>query len=327
MSSKSSNRVALAVRSETTQNTAHIIGAADFLLVKIPTYEMVVEKLKRDFGHTSWDPLPFVSGKVYQKLDFAMHMKGSGVLNTAYGPLHAALQMMGFVPSGGSAADWVFNQNSSPISQMLGAATSATIEGIFDGIFHLLPGCIASGKMTLTPGEMVELALSCQGIYAAVTDFAGWPASPTQTVNSLQAPIFQNASILIDNMTFEVKKIEIDFGQKVELIEDGNAPYGIAGFRITGRDPKVTLSIAEAAIATYDCWGKYVSSAGLITAGNGLTFNIGSAQYNKFSIAMPSLQIETLKRSNVKGIQCLDLGCQVNQNTGDDSIVITVNNS
>lgn len=330
MSNKLSSMVRLGIIAETTQNTEAGRSGGDY--VHVPPDVMpkqVVEKFKRDYVHGDLDTLAHVSGLRSSQINFKLPMRGSGTANVAYDPLHALLKSLGFVQSGGAAgADWEFNPISMPPTNMLGPSTSLTIEAIKDGIKHLMLGCVNTGKFSFKTGEPGFIEIASKGLYATITDEGTWPSTPVEAINPLLEPVFQSAEIKLDNDTNHVlSDLEIDVNNTVQMIVDASSAYGVKGFKIVKREPKLTATILMRTKASFDYWTKHGESTLLNTANIGLLAVLGTALKNKLSFILPSVQIEDMEYVDANGMLAVKLSLTPARVSGNDWMKILVSNA
>ena len=93
---KLTNKFAIGIKTETTQNTPVVPGATDYMLVEDLEIDPVGEQVQRNAKSSTLDRQPHVIGKKHYAVKFKTEVKGSGVAGVAYAPLAAALKAAGF---------------------------------------------------------------------------------------------------------------------------------------------------------------------------------------------------------------------------------------
>ncbi|MHB1050990.1 MAG: hypothetical protein ACYC09_12995 [Bacteroidota bacterium] len=329
MSTKLSNKIRVGITSEATQNTKPAIAATDYVWIPRSFPKSLSEKLRQDYAKSSLDPLPVVAGKKSQSDTLIFPLRGSLTSNTAFAPLHALLKALGFTITGGTAAtDWTVAPISDNPSNMLGPATSVSIEKIMDGLLHDIKGAVGNGVFKFAAGEMGILEAAMQGIDVAITDQASWPTSPSETPNTVAPPILESSSLKIDNATgHTAHTIEIDCGNTVSMIDDAAGASGVGGFIITAKQPKITIGVLARTVAAYDYWNKMRNATQINSSSVGLQFVLGSVAMNKFTFTVPSLQIETADYEDVNGMLAVKLVCVPAQTSGNDWMNIVIDNA
>jgi hypothetical protein len=125
-------------------------------------------------------------------------------------------------------------------------------------------------------------------------------------------PVMKNAGLTLGG-TFEpvFSTVGFDMGNALALRINGNAAddTGIEGARITGRDPKITITLEHELASVFDFFSKL--DAGTKTA---LEFHIGSSETKRFWYFADELEFDALPLGDSDGIRTLDLAASC---TGD----------
>lgn len=312
----------IGIKTETTQGTPIALTATDYFLASNADINPVAELLPRDYAHMTLGQLQAVVGQVYVEIKFSMHVKGSGTAGTPFAPLSAVLQAAGMSETIVAATSVTYAPLSNPIASFYTLGKSATVEfyrdanSVLTGHKWVIAGAVVTAlKMSCDKaGHLVSLDVTMRGLYSAVTGATG-PA--TVTYSTILPPIFQSAALLIDAYAGVVSKFDIDFGIESTTREDLNSPYGIKGFQVTGRKPKMTIDPEMTPVGTYDWFGKFVS-------GNQAAFTalLGTTAGNKTTITAPKAQYSDVKYGDRSGILAGEVTAQLNENTGDDEFSI-----
>lgn len=317
-----SKKQIIGIKSETTQGTPIALTATDYFLASNADINPVVELLPRDYAHMTLGQLASVVGQVYVEIKFSMHVKASGTAGTSFAPLSAVLQAAGMSETIVPTTSVTYAPISNAITNFYTLGKSATVEFYRDanatltGHKWVIAGAVVTAlKMSCDKaGHLVTLDVTMRGLYSALTGAAG-PA--TVTYSTLLPPIFQNAALSVDSYSGIVSKFDIDFGIESTTREDLSSPYGIKGFQVTGRKPKLTIDPEMTLPAAYDWFNKFVTgSQGAFTA------LLGATAGNKTTITAPKAQYTDVKYGDRSGILTAEVTAQLNENTGDDEFSI-----
>ncbi len=312
----------IGIKTEATQGTAIALTATDYFLASNADINPVVELLPRDYAHMTLGQLQAVVGQVYVEVKFQMHIKGSGTAGTIFAPLDAVLQAAGMssINSVGVSNTYAFTSNITGTFFTLGK--SATVEFYRDanatltGHKWILKGAVVTAlKISVSKaGQLMTADVTMRGLYTAAAGAVG-PA--TVTYSTILPPVFQNAALTIDAFSAIASKFEIDFGIESATREDTSSPYGIKGFQVTGRKPKLVIDPEMPLVAIYDFFGKFVSgSQGALSAA------LGATAGNITTITAPKAQYSDIKYADRGGILTAEVTAQLNENTGDDELTI-----
>lgn len=315
---KLAKQVIIGVKSESTQNSAATLASTDYLLATAAEPELVPEFIERNYVHASLDTLPHVVGKVHKQVRIQVEDKGSGTAGTVYGPLDALLKASRLSSAVSPGVSVSYGPISVAPSNMLGPATSCTIE-VYMGIQatalkYRLRGAIAKdAKLAVTAGGILVWDFVLMGLYEAITD----ASAPSVSYAGTLPPKLSEANFSVHGYAATLNKIEIDFGLSTALIPSPNAVHGVHGFVITGCDPKGSMDPDLTTVAAHDFFGRMVAG----TTG-AVSFQVGSTNGNITQITLPVAQYTGVKPGNRDGILNADLGLAFRQSSGDDWISI-----
>ena len=307
----------IAIKTETTQDTAATIVAADFTYAKDLAIDPVAEFLPREYLRSSLDQLAAVLGQFYVKVSFKLPVRGSGTRGTALAPMGAVFLAAGHSETVVAVTSVTYAPVSAPASSSFYTmGKSATVEmylgSTVGAVKHQVKGCVCSSlKVSHPAGKIAYLDVEMVGLYVAKTN----TDMPTQTYVTTVEPVWQSSALSMFAVSPISPLFEIDWGLEYDIREDSASPYGIKGFMVTGRNPKGRVTIEEVPIATKD----YLATMIANTEGSSSFVN-GSAQGNITTITCPKTQIVGLKYNRGGKRLLLDLDVQFDQNSGDDWI-------
>ncbi|EEF62100.1 phage tail tube protein [Pedosphaera parvula] len=126
-------------------------------------------------------------------------------------------------------------------------------------LHKLVGGKVNVEKITWEAGKIVTLDISITGKYVAPID-NNFPTSGT-TFLATKPPLFDTASVSIGSYNGAVlSQLTVDLGNKVKLRKSAIDADSIAGFVISGMDPKGTLDPESVAEATNPFWADWRNS-------------------------------------------------------------------
>lgn len=121
-------------------------------------------------------------------------------------------------------------------------------------------------------------------------------------------PIMKTADLTLDAagtpFTPVFSQVVFDAANAVTLRANGNAAddTGFEGARITGRDPKITITLEHELASVFDFFGKYDAGTKIP-----LQFHIGTSENKQFWMFANLMETEALPLGDADGIRTLDL--------------------
>lgn len=320
--------MALSVKSESTQGTAVAPAATDFIpLVDKPTFKPIVEQIQRHNFREAMGTLAHSTGWQYTDVSFKIEWLGASATNTAYAPVDTLFKACGMTVTGGTgAADWTYALATTTVSNMLGNATSATLNFYVDGLKHIVQGFVGSWKLIGEAGQTPMIEFTGKGLYTAVTD----TSIPTTTfTHNAVIPKMKSAALKLDNGTVAYcQKIEIDLGNKIEFVPDvSDTTAGLAGFRIVDREIKGSINPEMVTVASFDWWAKYMAGTSLNTSSVGLQCIFGNGARNFSTVTCINVQVGDLKYGGRGGVVTAEADIKINDSTENDALNIVVDNA
>lgn len=180
------------------------------------------------------------------------------------------------------------------------------------GVRKVLYGCHGNAKLTFTPGRCVLCDVDLQGLWSAPTD-----QSDTTTPLVLAPPRFQSCTWTLDSASPRFNSMTFDLGNRVEPMYDATAAQGIRCFQTVDRQPVITIDPEMQLVAGYDWHGKMEALSQLA-----LSLLVGSATYNKFTLAAPKAQIVSLQEAD-DDISRNQITLRLCENSGGDEWSLT----
>ena len=307
----------LGIKTETEQNTAASLSAdTDYIEAYEITPREVTEQLERDVMRPTIGVRPTVIGQRYGEVEFRVELKGSGVAGTPYAPLGAILKAAGLVETD-EETEVSYKPTSTAPTDFHSPARSATVHAYRDGVLHKLKGALCSSFQIQTQaGQIAAINVTMQGI------LDGEPADESYPANlefiDTQALVVGGGSFAFDSTNLIIENLEIDLGPQVALRPSIGADHSVYGFVHTGREPSGSMNPEAVAMATHNVWNKLRSGSEMV-----LAFVIGSTAGNIVEIGCPKVQYNEAAYGDREGMLTWDLPLRINENEGDDDIVIT----
>jgi hypothetical protein len=144
-------------------------------------------------------------------------------------------------------------------------------------LHKLVGGKVNVEKITWEAGKMVGVDFSVTGKYVAPADNA-FPTGGTVFV-ATKPPLFDAATVSIGSYSGAVlSQLTVDLGNRVKLRKSAVDTDSIAGFVISGMDPKGTLDPESVAEATNPFWADWKTSTTRT-----ITVTTGTQSGNKFT--------------------------------------------
>jgi len=279
---------------EVTYGTDPAMTSANSILAYDLDIDIKGEVLKRNPLRDTLTPLPGVVGMKECALSFKTELKGAGLTGTLPDVPEMGLLFAGcgFDTGVRSGTNITYSLVSSE-----DAMKSVAFRVFVDGNCHKILGSRGNMKMNLSAGKYGEAEWSFQGIFDPVSantlpDLAG--------LGDELPPIVYNASFNIGGFSPVCSAMEIDLGNNVSRRESLNATYGVAGFRLTGREGKMTFDSDAVLEASNPFWGDWNGS---VVDTYGVT--VGSNAGNKF-VVQGYYQLDSPKYADQDGIRKYD---------------------
>jgi hypothetical protein len=240
-------------------------------------------------------------------LDFDIEVAGSGAAGTApaWGAVLQACAMAETINAGVSAVY-------SPISS---GEKSVTLYYNVDGKQHSITGARGSFSMKFAKGGIPMLSFKFIGLYNTPTD----TALPVPTLAGWTKPIPVNLAnttpVTLHGYAGAFSDINLD-------IANANTYRNLIGSEsilFHDRKPKGSCVMEMPAIATKNFYS--IAAAGTTGA---LALTHGTIAGNKVAIACPTVQVTNPVHSSADNIEMLGLTLELQPNTGNDELVITV---
>lgn len=180
-----------------------------------------------------------------------------------------------------------------------------------DGFWWALTGAMGNLTMVMESSKAGFFDVSLNGPKHGFGDKALLSSITYQTE---QPPVLQGANLTINGVTVVATAINIDMGHTVVNRPDLNA--GTTGFiaaYISGKDPKMTISMEQLPEATLDVEG--LRAAGTEMA---VLFQLGTAQGKTIWVFADNSQIINVSPGDNDGIRTVDIEFSLNGDANDE---------
>lgn len=300
----------LAAKVETTVGTAISLSASD------ATYNVFDTEIQDDSdndmrdGQSAFSSLPSVPSQKVGTVKFKTELIGG---SSAPAWMSTLLSGCGVVMS-----TLVGSFQTNPPGS--GGVKTLTLGVYEDGLFKSICGAMGNAVFTFTAGKRVMIEWTFKGCWVAPSDVA----LITPTYNTV-APIRFISSSLTWNSTWtpRVAEMTLDFGNDVQMREDGASAGGLLSAVIVGRkpivkmDPEATLLASGSGIA--DVHGLRASRTE-----STLSWSCTSGA-TTVAFSAPKAQITKITEADRNGIQVDQVEFQLNRSAaaGDDELTIT----
>ena len=298
-----SRRTALLVAKEATYGTDPAMTGADGILVWDVNLDVKGEVLERDILRDNISHVPHVIGLKECALSFKTELKGCGV--------GSGLEFVDCLSAVGFDTGTI---SGTQVTYALVSAETLMNSASFlvykDGNLHKVVGARGNMKLSLEAGKYGVAEFDFQGMYQAVAT-ATLPTLTGQTGN--KPPIVYNSSFQIGGFSPVTSKAEIDLANEIARRDNLNATYGVAGFSITGRRPKLTFDADAVVESSNPFWGDW---AGEVVDTWGV--NIGATSGNIVKLS-GYFQYESNKYSDKDGVSKYECGAYLVSSTATTS--------
>jgi hypothetical protein len=184
---------------------------------------------------------------------------------------------------------------------------SCTIWAYSGADVYKITGCRGNLVWSVAAGRLANLRFRMIGMLATDPTAA---ALPTITYDSATVPAAVGMSFLLaGSYAPDVRVMEFDLGNDLQVIEDAGASDGIQGIEIPTRNPIVTCEIRKDALTSWD-----TESIRRAVTNAEIDWTIGAAQYNRLKLDVnESYIIAPPRHLDYKGFNGLGLTFGVKQ--------------
>lgn len=311
-----SRRTVICAIKETTYGTDPAMTGANGILAYDVAVDFKGEVLRRDVVRDSLSPMPHIIGLKECELTFKAELKGGGLTGTVPTPtceLGILLSGCGFNTGVNTGTTLVFSLVSDEASM-----NSLAFRVYKDGNLHKILGARGTVKFSLEAGKYGVGEFSFKGLFDPVA------ASTIMDISGLttnKPPIVYNSSFQIAGFSPVCSKAEIDLATSVVRRDSLNATYGVAGFRITDRKPKMSFDADAVVESSNPFWGDW---AGHIVDTFGV--QVGSTAGNIVKLS-GYFEYESNKYGDQDGVSKFDCNAALvssDANTQNDELTVTI---
>lgn len=271
------------------------------------------EKLERPVLRDTLSQIPHVIGMKECSLTFKAELKGMGT-TTSIGTfeLDDLLSGCGFNTGVYTGTTTVYSLQSAESSLQ----SVAFIVNI-DGNMHKILGSRGSVKFNLEAGKYGVCEFNFMGLFNPIGTGTLYDLS---AISNVKPPIVYNSSFQIGGFSPVCSAAEIDLGNNIVRRDSLNATYGVAGFRLTDRKPKLSFDADAVAESSNPFWGDWEGSV-VDTFG----IQIGSNATNIIKMT-GFLEYDSNKYGDQDGVRKYDCEASLissSINSQDDELTIT----
>jgi hypothetical protein len=307
-------RTVLLAKRETLYGTDPAMApSVDGVLAYDIEFDIKGEKLERNVLRDSLSKMPHVIGMKECSLTFKTELKGVGAV-TSIGnwELDDLLSGVGFDTGVYSGTTTIY----SLVSQESLMNSVSFIVNI-DGNMHKVLGSRGSLKINGEAGKYGECEWSFMGLFNPIGTGTLYDLSG---ISNVKPPIVYNSAFQIAGFTPVTSKIEIDLGNNAVRRDSLNATYGVNGFRITDRQPKLSFDADAVAESSNPFWADWEGSV-VDTFG----IQIGSNPTNIIKLS-GYFEYDTNKYADQDGVRKYDLEASLvssSVNSQNDELTFT----
>lgn len=216
----------------------------------------------------------------------------------------------------GAPADFGFGYR--PISERSDQAVPTFTAAVNDdGVRTRVRGALGTGSISVEKaGALGYLDFQLSGASEKPTDV---PLITGTNELVIDPETFLAAGVEYDGDQLSISAFTLDFGNEVNNTLDANDASGIKQYRITDRNPRITIDPEATDEATIAFFGKYDSAASGVFAAT-----IGSSVGKRVRVVAPSASYSRLDTQEREGILAYsaELALQTETSDGDDDFII-----
>lgn len=188
-----------------------------------------------------------------------------------------------------------------------------SIDAYEDGKLKTLYG--ASGKVTFDgeDGKPMYCNFEFSGVWKTPVD----TALPTFAPSTALPLLMQGCTFTLGAEAIKINKYALDMGNVIVPRRDVAATGGIAYFMKSNFLPMLSLDPEADLVAGYDYYGKWLAGTEAAVS------VVLTDTTDKVTFSTPKVQTRELTEGDRDGIMIYDLNGQCNNDSGDDSVVIT----
>jgi len=191
---------------------------------------------------------------------------------------------------------------------------SVTIYYYSDGLLYKLTGCRGTFSLNLEAGSKGMASFTLTGHTSTPTDVS----LATPTYDSAVPPPVINGSFAIDSFAATISALSMDVANEVATPADLSASDGYGEIIITGRDPSGSIDPEAELVATEAFVLNWRSNTSMALA----TGDIGSVQYNQYSMTGPAVYYREVSQGDRDGLRTYDLTCAYAETATDNEFSI-----
>ncbi len=227
--------------------------STDGILAYDVDFDIKGEKLPRPVLRDSLSPMPHVIGMKECSLTFKTELKGVGAVTSVGNfELDDLLSGAGFNTGVYTGTTTVYSLQS---QESLMSSLSFIVN--IDGNIHKILGSRGTVKFNLAAGKYGECEWNFMGLFNPVGTGTLYDLTG---ISEVKPPIVYNSSFQIAGFSPVCSAAEIDIANNVVRRDSLNATYGVSGFRLTDRTPKLSFDADAVAESSNPFWGDWEGS-------------------------------------------------------------------
>lgn len=307
------NRDVILAKVEGTYGVDSTPAAGDAVLVESPSWaDAGLRMVDRPAVSATIDTRQQIYAGALKTVSFDVELKGAGAAysGSVLPEMDALLRACGFA----STVDTTPGSETVTYDPVSTGFESCTIYYYQDGHRHILTGCRGNVSFNLETGNIGRASFTMTGHFATTTD----TAMITPTYVSTVPPALIGGSFSIDSFAAVIAALSFDMGYTVATPPDFNAADGYSDVYLTKRDVNGSFDPEAELIATEAFEANFRGGAVMALT----TGQCGTAQYNRYTVAMPKVYYRSMGPGDRDGVRTYDMTFGAAINTGDDEVSI-----
>ena len=283
-------------------------GADNALLVQDASIKEIFGVVERPVQWKFLDTLPSILGEQYVEVSFKVDVIGSGTAGTAP-RVGALLQACGLLETDTGSDDTYTPVNT--------GHKSVAMYLYMDGRQHTITGARGKSlKFTFAAGQTLIAEFTMVGLYTAAS-VAVLPATVTYESTYKAPPVCKSSAFSYNaKTTLVTNTVELDLGIVSAKRPSLSASTGVAGFEITGFNPKLTID-PECQVET-----SYTFRSDSLATTRAVSVKAERAAGNIITLSVPAFNITKIEYGDRDGVLIEKLEGECASVSGNDAVSI-----
>lgn len=294
---------AVGIKTETSYGTAATPAVGtDYIYVTTADLTPQMNQVERDYRHNSLNALADAAGDVIVNVVLEGEYQGGAAAGSYNSGSHALELAAGMIDSASvSDAHTYLQEHTASSTSYPCPGKSCTIVGAYRTNLITVTGVYGNLVETHEFNGIVRFRFEGKGLFGGYV--AGTQPTPTYTEQFI--PVTPSTAS-VHGYSPEWSKIEINYGNQIETIQDAGSVYGYSKVIIARRKPMISFDMLMDAQGTHDPIGRMIAK----TTGS-FALTTGTAAGRKIAYTISSCQYRTVDVGNRNGVNIFNISANV----------------